>query len=199
MALLMPEDKHATRDGLLEVLSEYYNSPGRLAIFRRKFDSVVRRNTEDPGAFATELEILAVRGFGDVGLRARTRMVRDRFISGQRDCGLRRHLDSVPPDTSIRDILDRCRVRESHSEKNRKSPPGTDVDRKYLAVARVSSFFTDGSLGIVASPAFKPEIPVVMVQDVVLRRINHPGGVGPSRVGSDYELWGFPGITDQHI
>ena len=75
---------------------------------------MVAGDGEDPAAFATELEILAVRGFGDVGQRARTRMVRDRFILGQRSCGLRRHLDSVPPDTPIRDIVDRCRVCESH-------------------------------------------------------------------------------------
>ena len=54
VTLLMPEDKHATQEGLSEVLSEYYNSPGRLAIFRRTFDSVVRRDEEDPAAFATE-------------------------------------------------------------------------------------------------------------------------------------------------
>ena len=34
----------------------------------------------------------------------------------QQSCGLHRHLDGVPPDTPIRDIVDRCRVRESHSE-----------------------------------------------------------------------------------
>ena len=39
-------------------------------------------------------------------------MVRDRFIADQRSCGLRRHLDSVPPDTPIREIVDRCRVWE---------------------------------------------------------------------------------------
>ena len=42
-------------------------------------------------------------------------MVRDRFILGQRDGKLRRHLDSVPPDTPIREIVDRCREWKSHS------------------------------------------------------------------------------------
>ena len=64
MALLMPEGKHTTREGLLLGLSEYYNYPGRLAVFRRKFESVARRDGEDPAAFAMELEILAVWGFG---------------------------------------------------------------------------------------------------------------------------------------
>ena len=49
-------------------------------------------------------------------------MVRDWFILRQRDCGLRRHLDSVPLDTPIREIVDRCMVRESHSDMNRLSP-----------------------------------------------------------------------------
>ena len=97
VALLMPEGKRATRDGLSQGLSEHYNSPGRLAVFRKKFDSVARRDEMNPAVFATELEILAVWGFGDVGPHARTRMVRDRFISEQQSCGLRRHLDSVYP------------------------------------------------------------------------------------------------------
>ena len=131
---------------------------------------MVRRDGEDPAAFATDLEILAVRGFGDVGQKARTRMVRDRFILGQRNCGLRRHLDSVPPDTPIRDIVDRCRVWESHSDKNRRPPYATNVGRKYPAVvasdSRESSFYTNGSLRMATSPAFEPEVPVSVVQDV---------------------------------
>ena len=42
--------------------------------------------------------------------------VRDRFIAGQVGCTLRRHLDSVEPETPILDIVDRCRVWESHAE-----------------------------------------------------------------------------------
>ena len=101
----------------------------RLAVFRRKFESVTRRTGADPATFTTESEILAVRGFEDMGTCARNRMVRDRFIVDQRSCGLRRHLDSVPPDTPIREIVDRCRVWESHSEQKRGSSPGTDLDR----------------------------------------------------------------------
>ena len=43
----------------------------RLAIFRRRFESVSRHPGVDPAMFATELGILAVRGFGDMGKRAR--------------------------------------------------------------------------------------------------------------------------------
>ena len=46
----------------------------------------------------------------------RLQLVRDRFIAGQAECSLRRHLDSVGPDTPMWDIVDRCRVWESHAE-----------------------------------------------------------------------------------
>ena len=56
VTLLMSE-KNANREGLLQGLSNYYDSPGRLAVFRRKFESVTRRAGADPATFATELEI----------------------------------------------------------------------------------------------------------------------------------------------
>ena len=85
-------------------------------MFQRQFESATRRTGMDPATFLMELEIVAVRGFGDMGKCARNCMVRDKFITAQRSCGLRRHIDSVPPDTPIRDIADRFRVWESHSE-----------------------------------------------------------------------------------
>ena len=66
--------------------------------------------------FAVEFETLTMRAFGDLSSSARLQLVRDRFIAGQMECSLHRHLDSVEPDTPIRDIVDRCRVWESHSE-----------------------------------------------------------------------------------
>ena len=48
----------------------------------------------------------------------RLQLVRDRFIFGQENRALRRHLDSVGPDTPIAEIVDRCRVWESHEEIN---------------------------------------------------------------------------------
>ena len=106
--LLMPEEEREKWEGLSQGLSDYYNSPGRLAVFRWQFESVTRRPGMDPSTFATELEILAVRGFGDMGKRARDWMIRDRFIAAQQGCGLRRHLDGVSSDTPIRDIVDCC-------------------------------------------------------------------------------------------
>ena len=43
-------------------------------------------------------------------------MVRDKFIASQRSCDLRRHLDGAAPETSILDIVDSCRIWESHGE-----------------------------------------------------------------------------------
>ena len=69
---------------------------------------------EDPSNFAIKLETLAVKAFGNMGQIARIRLIRDRFIAGHENCDLRRYLDCVPPDTPLRDIVDRCRVWESH-------------------------------------------------------------------------------------
>ena len=131
VALLMPEGERSNWESLSQGLSDYYNSPGRLAVFRRQFESAARRPGMDPATSSTELEILAVRGFGDMGMRARNWMIRDRFIAAQRSCGLRRHLDCVPPDTPIRDIVDRCSVRESHLEL-KGSGSGADQDQDPL-------------------------------------------------------------------
>ena len=49
-----------------------------------------------------------------MGPNAPIRLMRDRFVAGHENCALRRHLDSVPPKTPIRDIVDRYRVWESH-------------------------------------------------------------------------------------
>ena len=68
-----------------------------------------------------------MRGFGDKGNRARDSMIRDRFIAAQRNCGLRRHLDGVSSDTPIQDIVDSCRVWESHSDREPSSDAGGRV------------------------------------------------------------------------
>ena len=99
VALLMPEEEREQWEGLSDGLSEYYNSPGRLAVFRRRFERAIRRPGVDPATFATELGILTVRGFGDMGKSACDSMIRDRFIAAQRNCGLRQHLDDVSSDT----------------------------------------------------------------------------------------------------
>ena len=107
------------REGWREIedeLSAYYNTPGRLAVFRRRFENAHRRPGADPATFVTELGILALREFSDITEKGRYLMVRDKFIASQRSCDLRRHLDGAAPETSIQNIADSCRVWESHRE-----------------------------------------------------------------------------------
>ena len=71
---------------------------------------------DDLSIFAIALEMLASKAFGDMVQTAQLRLIRDRFIAGHNSCELRRHFDSVPLETPIRDIVDRCRVWESHAD-----------------------------------------------------------------------------------
>ena len=116
VALLIPMPRRASRKELTDALSSHYGSPGRLANYRREFDKTVRKPGEEPSNFAITLETLAVNAFGNMGQTARLRLIRDRFIAGHGSCELRRYLDCVPPDTPLRDIVDRCRVWESHAD-----------------------------------------------------------------------------------
>ena len=59
VALLMPEEEREKWEGLSNGLSEYYNSPGRLVVFRRRCERAIRRPGVDLATFATELGILA--------------------------------------------------------------------------------------------------------------------------------------------
>ena len=51
--------------------------------------------------------------------QARDTMIRDKFIAGQEQCALRRQLDGFAQDTPIGEIVDSCRVCESHSDSDR--------------------------------------------------------------------------------
>ena len=51
--------------------------------------------------------------------QARDTMIRDKFIAGQGQCALRRQLDGFAQGTPIGEIVDSCRVWESHSDSNR--------------------------------------------------------------------------------
>ena len=87
----------------------------------------------------------------------RLRLIPDRFIAGHDNCDLRRHLDSVPPETPIRDVVDRCRVWESHADSmvRRMTKPKTDMtyptyavgdadkDREVIKVAAVTGLRSD--------------------------------------------------------
>ena len=113
VALLIPMPRRASRKELTDALSSHYGSPGRLASYRREFDKTVRKPGEDPSNFGITL---TVKAFSDMGQTARLRLIRDRFIAGHESCELRRHLDCLPPDTPLRDIVNRCRVWESHAD-----------------------------------------------------------------------------------
>ena len=98
---------------MTDALSSHYGSPGRLANYRREFDETVRKPGEDPSNFAIAL---AVKAFGNMGQTARRRLICDRFIAGHGSCDIRHYLDCVPPDMPLGDIVDRCRVWESHAD-----------------------------------------------------------------------------------
>ena len=83
---------------------------------------------DDPSIFAIELETLARRAFIDIDISIQLQMVCDRFIDGQVECALRRHLDSLEPDTPMADIVDCCRVWESHRDVE--TEPRTSADRR---------------------------------------------------------------------
>ena len=57
MAVLMPVKQRERWKDLVDGLSDYYNSPGRLAVIRQRFESASRRSGMDPATFATELWI----------------------------------------------------------------------------------------------------------------------------------------------
>ena len=78
----------------MDAPTAHYGSPDRLADYRRQFEGTTRTVGEDPAIFATALETLAVKAFGDMGQTPRLRLIRDRFIAGHSNCDLRRHLDT---------------------------------------------------------------------------------------------------------
>ena len=103
VALLVPISRRLSRTGLVDALSAHYGSPGRLADYRRQFE---RTAGEDPSIFATALETLAVKAFGDMGQTAHLRLIRDRFIAGHSSC----------------EPLGQCATRDSHTGRGGSMP-----------------------------------------------------------------------------
>ena len=132
VALLVPESRRVAPAFLIKSLSEHYNAPGRLAEYKRQFQRAFRRPGDDPSIFATELETLARRAFMDIDLKIQLQMVRDRFIDGQAERALRRHLDSLGPNTPMTDIVYCCRMWERHCEVE--IQPRTSADRRPVHV-----------------------------------------------------------------
>ena len=71
VAHLVPLARPLSRSGLVDALTAHYGSLGRLADYRRQFERTTRTVGEDPAIFATALETLDVKAFGDMGQMAR--------------------------------------------------------------------------------------------------------------------------------
>ena len=125
----------------------------------RKLQRITRTSGEDPSIFATALETLAIKAFGDMGQTAWLRIIRDCFIAGHNSCELRRHLDSVSPETPIWDIVDWCRVWESHADLDvrRASKPGPDLTFPTYAVSCSDGGMDDLRVAAVTTPQYAPE------------------------------------------
>ena len=167
VALLVPMSRRTSRTGLVNALSAHYGSPGRLADYRRQFEKTTRSAGEDPSIFAIALERLAVKAFGDMGQMARLRLIRDRFIAGHSSCELRRYLVSVPPKTPIRDVVDRCRVWESHAdpEIRRVSKPGPEPIYPAYVVGDSDNVVEEIRVAAVTKPKSPPD----QVEDLLRR------------------------------
>ena len=151
VALLVPKAQRRRPGVLLKTLSAHCASPGRLAKYKRQFERMTRPPGDDPAAFAIELETLARKAFVDVDAPVRLQLVRDRFITGQEHCALRRHLDSVGPDTPISDIVDRCRVWESHEERDSRPTAGHEPTGS-RGVFQVTQLISDEHSGMSTEP-----------------------------------------------
>ena len=94
-----------------------------------------------------------------MGQTARLRVIRDRFIAGHSSCELRRYLDSVPPETPIRDVVDRCRMWESYAdpEIRRVSKPGPEPVYPAYVVSESDKGVDDLRLAAVATPQSTPD------------------------------------------
>ena len=132
VAHLVTVARRLSRPGLVDTLTAHYGCPGRLADYRRQFERTIRTTGEDPANFATALELLA----------------------GHNSYDLRRHLDSAPPETPIRDVVDRCRVWESHAnpEINRTRNPTTDALYPTFTVGGAESNYDITKVAVDADP-----------------------------------------------
>ena len=75
VTLLVPESRRVVPGFLKKSLSDHYNSPGRLAEYKRQFQRAFRGPGDDPSIFAIELETLARRAFIDIDISIQLQMV----------------------------------------------------------------------------------------------------------------------------
>ena len=102
--------------------------------------------------------------------------MRDQCIASHDSCALRRHLDSVSPETPIWDIVDRCRVWESHadSDTRRFSKPGPNRTLPIYTVDTLSEKMDDQVVAAVTTTQPDPD------QLATLLRRLFSGPVGPA-------------------
>ena len=114
---------------------------------------------EDPSIFAIALETLAVKAFGDMGQTVHLRLICDLFLGQHSSCELRRYLDSVPPETPIRDVVDRCRVWQSHTdpEIRRASKPSPEPIYPAYVVGDSDNVVEEIRVAAVTKPKSIPE------------------------------------------
>ena len=62
VALLLTKEERESWTGLVGGLAAYYQSPGRLAGLRMRFESAFRQPGLDPATFAIDLGMLAIQG-----------------------------------------------------------------------------------------------------------------------------------------
>ena len=182
VALLVLESRRVVPGFLIKSLSDHYNSPGRLAEYKCQFQRALRRPGDDPLIFfAIELETLARR---DIDTSIQLQMVRDRFIDGQAECVLRRHLDSLGPDTPMADIVDCCRVWESHLEVEIEPRKSTDrrparvicqvtVDEQAPAASPETETLEDIIRKLLPTPALPlpKAVPIPLDRDLLIQRL----------------------------
>ena len=107
----------------------------------------------------------------DIDTLIQLQMVRDRFIDGQAECELRRHLDSLGPNTPMTDIVDYCRVWESHCEVEME--PRTSPDRRPVrAICQVTE--------VEQTPATSPETETL--DDIIRKLLSTPALPPPQAV-----------------
>ena len=109
-----------------------------------------------------------------MGQTARLRLIRDNFIAGHSSCELRRYLDSVPPETPIRDVVDQCRVWERHAdpEIRRVSKPGLERIYPAYVVGDSDQVVEEIRVAVVTKPKSPPD----QVEDLLRRLL---AGVTP--------------------
>ena len=99
----------------------WFNGSTSWEQYLQVFDAIVLSNRWGDTTAALQLvshlqdDVLSVALLIPMPLQATRKELTDaRFIAGHENCDLQRYLDCVPPDTPLRDIVDRCRVWESH-------------------------------------------------------------------------------------